>query len=125
MEYGLRHRQDILCLRNKGLNPCCSGIWSETGTLDDFQYAEVVLILVVVEYGLRQTGTVRNRMRSLNPCCSGIWSETCMINSMWSELCLVLILVVVEYGLRLGQTKNIILKCLNPCCSGIWSETSA
>ena len=40
--------------------------------------AAIVLILVVVEYGLRlpHGGRKQWQERRLNPCCSGIWSET-------------------------------------------------
>ena len=61
----------------KGLNPCCSGIWSETKNAI-IDIAQIVLILVVVEYGLRQVKKY-----------------------IMSAFLTVLILVVVEYGLRL------------------------
>ncbi len=38
---------------SKGLNPCCNGIWSQTIDLLHADGAEYVLILVVMEYGLR------------------------------------------------------------------------
>ena len=81
------------------LNPCCNGIWSQTFSTGVFKLRRV-LILVVMEYGLRQ-----------NPCQQGKGRP-------------VLILVVMEYGLRLmlrcicGAKKS-----LNPCCNGIWSQT--
>ena len=78
MEYGLR----LLCLKMR---------------YKHFQ----VLILVVMEYGLR------------------LYNYTLIFTSE------VLILVVMEYGLRrfLFRRTRIILS-LNPCCNGIWSQTT-
>ena len=64
-----------------------------------------VLILVVMEYGLRLLSArlVKASMTGLNPCCNGIWSQTGIIHfdgEVSREL--VLILVVMEYGLRHG-----------------------
>ena len=87
------------------LNPCCNGIWSQTArSAKSNVYSVTVLILVVMEYGLRHMGQTQRRGLS------------CVV---------VLILVVMEYGLRLetamrGQQR---LTCLNPCCNGIWSRT--
>ena len=42
-------------MKSGGLNPCCNGIWSQTSC--DYSALESrlgVLILVVMEYGLRQ-----------------------------------------------------------------------
>ena len=36
----------------------------------------IVLILVVMEYGLRPTRIFSQIQDSLNPCCNGIWSQT-------------------------------------------------
>ena len=62
----------------------------------------LVLILVVMEYGLRphRLGSIKATEAGLNPCCNGIWSQT-------------------------KATQTFILKtiCLNPCCNGIWSQT--
>ena len=45
----------LMSCYSKGLNPCCNGIWSQT--FDDSDFTEVaVLILVVMEYGLRLIG---------------------------------------------------------------------
>ncbi len=83
------------------LNPCCSGIWSETSYNEHIRNkSETVLILVVVEYGLRHKDTYVTTIKCLNPCCSGIWSETKVTFPQLNPL--VLILVVVEYGLRPG-----------------------
>ena len=60
------------------LNPCCTGIWSQT--LSDSEWVEAsawVLILVVKEYGLKRCSVLRLHESSV-----------------------VLILVVMEYGLR-------------------------
>ena len=54
MEYGLRgekarsHRQVCTCL-----NPCFNGIWSERAGAGDGGDGLDVLILVLMEYGLR------------------------------------------------------------------------
>ncbi len=58
------------------LNPCCNGIWSQTLTCRLSEVGTKVLILVVMEYGLRP------------------------VRIMESKVCFVLILVVMEYGLR-------------------------
>ena len=65
-----------------GLNPCFNGIWSATVNIYNLYLVTVVLILVLMEYGLRQAEEV-----SLTP-----------------EL-FVLILVLMEYGLRLSKRK--------------------
>ena len=36
-----------------GLNPCCNGIWSQTRERESSFVFSLVLILVVMEYGLR------------------------------------------------------------------------
>ena len=78
MEYGLR--LFIWLTRNWWmlgcLNPCCNGIWSQTYDEVDATLPDV-LILVVMEYGLRQCH---------------------VLHIMF--LVRVLILVVMEYGLR-------------------------
>ena len=87
------------------LNPCFNGIWSareyRPAALELFL---IVLILVLMEYGLRvggQTavrGTVLDR---LNPCFNGIWSAR-----------------------SLSETKgNNNKQSLNPCFNGIWSAS--
>ena len=46
-------------------------------------YCGRVLILVVMEYGLRQVRTFKRKeenMTSLNPCCNGIWSQTVILS---------------------------------------------
>ena len=87
------------------LNPCCNGIWSQTYCVHRTTNGhKTVLILVVMEYGLRRKGNKNER-----------------------ELWRVLILVVMEYGLRHFVHKVPMLsnqKCLNPCCNGIWSQTN-
>ena len=106
-----------------------------------------VLILVIMEYGLRQQFNCLAFETGLNPCCNGIWPQTaattkpCAVsarlnpccNGIWPqtckkreliELCKVLILVVMEYGLRLDAYKDVTPSGLNPCCNGIWSQTA-
>ena len=62
----------------ESLNPCCNGIWSQTMYAHSVMYLKhlKVLILVVMEYGLRLRSETRD-------CTSTV-----------------LILVVMEYGLR-------------------------
>ena len=87
----------------------------------------MVLILVVMEYGLRHWCTSsRKPVCGLNPCCNGIWSQTDgkpIKHDVWA----VLILVVMEYGLRqdIANMLNGFLEGLNPCCNGIWSQTTS
>ena len=57
------------------LNPCCNGIWSQT--LSNISLNGIgVLILVVMEYGLRHAKKKNYHKSCLNPCCNGIWSQT-------------------------------------------------
>ena len=60
------------------LNPCFSGGWSQR-TLRRIPYVNAgkVLILVLVEDGLRDlvNSSNRRRLKSLNPCFSGGWSQ--------------------------------------------------
>ena len=83
------------------LNPCCCGRWSQR--LLDYigKRVTLVLILVVVEDGLR----VYFRLP-------------------YEERKDVLILVLVEDGLRVptGRTINSLWECLNPCSYGRWSQ---
>ena len=64
--------------REKSLNPYSIGIWSATlkpyvGTL-----VKVVLILILLEYGLRrmQNSLLNDLLSRLNPYSIGIWSAT-------------------------------------------------
>ena len=61
-----------------GLNPCFNGIWSASEDFPSAVKCESVLILVLMEYGLRE--------------------EDVYITDIWSIT--VLILVLMEYGLR-------------------------
>ena len=81
-----------------------------------------VLILVVMEYGLRLVHQGQEPEWGLNPCCNGIWSQT-INNADLLHRPQVLILVVMEYGLRPKQYVRSRKYCLNPCCNGIWSQT--
>ena len=83
MEYGLRLSALQEQANEQGLNPCCNGIWSQTNTTTFVLLANKVLILVVMEYGLRHS-------LSLGGCCADG----------------VLILVVMEYGLRRQYQKR-------------------
>ena len=50
---------DLLVVKQKNfsesLNPCFNGIWSATRNFKDNTLQESVLILVLMEYGLRQS----------------------------------------------------------------------
>ena len=62
----------------------------------------MVLILILLEYGLRPT-IVRAKIDtngSLNPYSIGIWSATFSTDIKSSRDCFVLILILLEYGLR-------------------------
>ncbi len=75
-----------------GLRPMCSTIG---------KYIHPVLILVVMEDGLRlimKTSNKTNKV-SLNPCCNGRWSQTNIEEEVLNGA-KVLILVVMEDGLR-------------------------
>ena len=63
---------------------------------------ESVLILVVMEYGLRLENMKMQNFPTecLNPCCNGIWSQTASQSLNQIKKQTVLILVVMEYGLR-------------------------
>ena len=68
---------EILC---ECLNPYSTGIWSATQPFYSTILADYVLILILLEYGLRQTPTLQNQQKylSLNPYSTGIWSATYM-----------------------------------------------
>ena len=60
------------------LNPCFNGIWSRTGNGELPSVSlDVVLILVLMEYGLGQASkkALFFQTASLNPCFNGIWSR--------------------------------------------------
>ena len=64
-----------------------------------------VLILVVMEYGLRLANLILADAEievCLNPCCNGIWSQT---------------------PLNFQHLFSAVTQRLNPCCNGIWSQT--
>ncbi len=123
MEYGLRH--SIVCVIlfwEMSLNPCCNGIWPQTAFFDG-PFTCSVLILVVMEYGLRRISEINLE--------EGYVLILVVVN-MVSELLWphrtqkpapVLILVVVEYGLGVYFWSFLLwCFCLNPCCRGIWSR---
>ena len=81
MEYGLRHyglsKMQKMAMR---LNPCCNGIWFRTWQDYTKAEAQLVLILVVMEYGLGPSrSSASSNLRGLNPCCNGIWSQTKLV----------------------------------------------
>ncbi len=62
-----------------------------------------VLILVLMEYGLRvggQTAVKAVVNGGLNPCFNGIWSASGTLTAELKQVINVLILVLMEYGLR-------------------------
>ena len=103
MEYGLRLLKKIYRTRISCLNPCFNGIWSATQNFIGInQTSGEVLILVLMEYGLRQHSATYNSGRKfcLNPCFNGIWSATTNKEGETFSFTQVLILVLMEYGLR-------------------------
>ena len=84
------------------LNPCSCGRWSQSMATSTLFGKEIVLILVLVEDGLR---AVRRCMydkvtgESLNPCSCGRWSQRLYF-----------------------ATQRFLLKGLNPCSCGRWSQ---
>ena len=84
MEYGLRqdnflHGETLICR----LNPCFNGIWSATISKELSPHGDCVLILVLMEYGLRHE----------------------VLDYFDRHYKTVLILVLMEYGLRLEQPR--------------------
>ena len=72
---------------------------SDNASLQFVENPNTVLILVVMEYGLRPYIMIQKHIQGLNPCCNGIWSQTIQKLQKMRDL-IVLILVVMEYGLR-------------------------
>ena len=96
-----------------------------------YSSGHLVLILVVMEYGLRPISSLCPLVCCLNPCCNGIWSQTSPMMT-WLSSTEVLILVVMEYGLRpmMPLTPVSTQRGLNPCCNGNfvqvrWAEPSS
>ena len=86
------------------LNPCFNGIWSASGVYSDNpNVTDMVLILVLMEYGLRDYDS---NIFELHPT--------------------VLILVLMEYGLRGAHARSSRQgsQGLNPCSNGIWSASN-
>ncbi len=85
-----------------------------------------VLILVLMEYGLRVQSMMWMRIsrQRLNPCFNGIWSARRHISTVNGQP-VVLILVLMEYGLRARKYgRDLRPSCrLNPCFNGIWSAS--
>ena len=61
-----------------------------------------VLILVLMEYGLRVEDSLlwSELCPRLNPCFNGIWSASMATNEIKVSYSVVIILVLMEYGLR-------------------------
>ena len=87
------------------LNPCFNGIWSASEKSDLLSRSWRVLILVLMEYGLRERDLQTSTTYSspcLNPCFNGIWSARTAVEAEVDGIKRVLILVLMEYGLREG-----------------------
>ena len=111
-----------------------------------------VLILILLEYGLRRQQTILHSwtLLRLNPYSIGIWSATMAKSSARTMCAMVLILILLEYGLRheekdkytayfygvlililleyglrrlRNRNKGLIAWSLNPYSIGIWSAT--
>ena len=98
---GLRDRPDGSDAPD--INPCFNGIWSASLLIWELDHhCVVVLILVLMEYGLRDgwTDLQHRRRPGLNPCFNGIWSASALPITSRLTARLVLILVLMEYGLR-------------------------
>ena len=85
----------------RSLNPCSCGRWSQREILEKFRKDNEVLILVLVEDGLRVKSTlaVQHIHLCLNPCSCGRWSQR------KSEI-----------------FRKTLEECLNPCSCGRWSQ---
>ena len=85
MEDGLRGKlYSFMCLTKRSLNPCSCGGWSQSLERDgdDDIYRADVLILVLVEDGLREYDhlyAVVMLDTGLNPCSCGGWSQSFMV----------------------------------------------
>ncbi len=89
---------------------------------------KLVLILILLEYGLRPPTNNSTILMPgcLNPYSIGIWSATIhWCNVRQNED--VLILILLEYGLRQGggESSRQDVPGLNPYSIGIWSATSS
>ena len=116
------------------LNPYSTGIWSATTILARFTLISYVLILILLEYGLRRLPTQTESSSSmmvlililleyglrlflrksgrfgkarLNPYSTGIWSATLLYLLLTTKMRIVLILILLEYGLRLLKSQTI------------------
>ncbi len=69
---------EVLDEIRQGLNPYSIGIWSATEELQSQGVTDVVLILILLEYGLRLRAEARIKALEacLNPYSIGIWSAT-------------------------------------------------
>ena len=110
------------------LNPYSIGIWSATPTLTCPQgWGKLVLILILLEYGLRRRDNIAIKLLflCLNPYSIGIWSATIYTEEEEEDMIEVLILILLEYGLRPAKkaAKEHKLTGLNPYSIGIWSAT--
>ena len=86
-----------------------------------------VLILILLEYGLRRDTFYRvpRLTPRLNPYSIGIWSATDELEFNIKLSASVLILILLEYGLRQHNHSLLLHRqsCLNPYSIGIWSAT--
>ena len=89
---------------------------------------EAVLILVLMEYALRDifVTNCEDDSLSLNPCFNGICSASLLWILLYRSLPIVLILVLMEYALRVFGCLGIKIETkisLNPCFNGICSAS--
>ena len=93
----------VACKEPRRLNPCFSGCWSRTETVESIGAAvRFVLILVLVDVGLGPLVPALPppcASASLNPCFSGCWSRTRPSLKLSNNNNKVLILVLVDVGL--------------------------
>ena len=149
MEDGLRHGFCADLLTKDSLNPCCNGRWSPTiGQF--FTPEELVLILVVMEDGLRREILHRKKTCGKAVLILVVMEDGLRPKEETTERISVLILVVMEDGLRLPRFERRVQRVyvrvlilvvmedglrldsskfiasshgLNPCCNGRWSPT--
>ena len=110
------------------LNPTFSGIWSATIMKTKFKLIlNAVLILLFLEYGLRQDTKVyvHSQLKFVLILLFLEYGLRQSFNFSTMKNSRVLILLFLEYGLRPGQKKTVssLKTCLNPTFSGIWSAT--
>mgnify|MGYP000513038326 CR=1 FL=1 len=109
------------------LNPYSSGLWSTIILEARKRMWAHVLILILLDYGLRLKVTLKficDDNKGLNPYSSGLWSTMRDVKRRSLHRAPVLILILLDYGLRSSTTLcEAITEAmgLNPYSSGLWS----